>query len=176
MLLIDHCGKTSTTAITEKSVSTSLCHYTHSFSGKSVIVCWRIEDYADYFLTENGMYFRMFGGTRAPSLLSKYATDYVIHKEAVRQVFLDGIGSFLFEHKKTAYPPLPFKLGSYRFTRVKQADEFVEELQGSTLARCPTTEMTPTVKLWNIVKKTRCILSIPTILIGKNLFSEMPQT
>ena len=44
-------------------------------------------------------------------------------------MFLDGIGSFLFEHKKTAYPPLPFKLGSYRFTRVKQADEFVEELQ-----------------------------------------------
>ena len=32
------------------------------------------------------------------------------------------------EHKKTAYPPFPFKLGSYRFTRVKQADEFVEEL------------------------------------------------
>ena len=35
----------------------------------------------------------------------------------------------MFEHKKTAYPPLPFKLGSYRFTRVKQAEEFVEELQ-----------------------------------------------
>ena len=63
------------------------------------------------------------------SLLPKYATDFIIHKEAVKQVFLDGIGSFLFEHKKTAYPPLPFKLGSYRFTRVKQAKEFVEELQ-----------------------------------------------
>ena len=44
-------------------------------------------------------------------------------------MFLDGIGSFLFEHKKTAYPPLPFKLGSYRFTKVKQADEFVQELE-----------------------------------------------
>ena len=75
------------------------------------------------------MYFRMFGGLRAPSLLPKYATDYIVHKEAVRQVFLDGIGSFLFEHKKTAYPPLPFRLGSYRFTKVKQAGEFVEELE-----------------------------------------------
>ena len=45
-----------------------------------------------------------------------------------RQVVLDGIGSFFFENKKAAYPPLPFKLGSYNFTRVKKADEFVEEL------------------------------------------------
>ena len=50
-----------------------------------------IQDYADYYLTEHGMYFRMFGGSRAPSLLPKYAIDYVIHKEAVRHVFLDGI-------------------------------------------------------------------------------------
>ena len=71
----------------------------------------------------------MFGGSRAPSLLPKYATDYIIHKEAVRKVFLDGIGIFLFEHKKAAYPPLPFKLGSYKFTRVRKADEFVEELE-----------------------------------------------
>ena len=27
-----------------------------------------------------------------------------------------------------AYPPLPFRLGSYKFTRVKKAEEFVEEL------------------------------------------------
>ena len=88
-----------------------------------------IEEYAEYYLTEYGLYFRMFGCSRAPSLLPKYATDYVVHKEAVRQVFLDGIGSFLFEHKKAAYPPLPFRLGSYKFTRVKKADEFVEELE-----------------------------------------------
>ena len=87
-----------------------------------------IEEYADYYLTENGLYFRMFGGSRAPSLLPKYATDYIIHKEAVRQVFLHGIGSLLFEHKKTAYPPLSLKVGSYRFTKVKKANEFVEEL------------------------------------------------
>ena len=62
-------------------------------------------------------------------MLPKYTTDYIIHKEVVRQVFLDGIGSFLFEHKKAAYPPFPFKLGSYRFSRVKKADEFVEDLE-----------------------------------------------
>ena len=88
-----------------------------------------IEEYADYYLTGNGMYFRMFGGSRTPSLLPKYATDYIVHKEAVRQVFIDGIGSFLFEHKKTSYPPFPFKLGSYKFTKVKQAAEFIEELE-----------------------------------------------
>src|SRR5713226_6578416 len=68
-----------------------------------------IEEYVDYYLTKDGLYFRIFGGSRSPSLLPKYATDYVIHKEAVRQVFLDGIGSFLFEHKNTAYPPFPFR-------------------------------------------------------------------
>ena len=87
-----------------------------------------IGEYADYFFTENGMYIRMYGGSKTPLLLPKYATDYIVHKEAVRQVFIDGIGSFLFQHKKTAYPPLPFKLGSYKFTRVKQATEFIEEL------------------------------------------------
>ena len=35
----------------------------------------------------------------------------------------------MFEHKKAAYPPFHFKLGSYKFTRVKKADEFVEELE-----------------------------------------------
>ena len=71
----------------------------------------------------------MFGGSRTPSLLPKYATDYIVHKEAVRQVFIDGIGSFMFKHKKAAYPPFPFKLGSYKFTKVKQAAEFIEELE-----------------------------------------------
>ena len=68
-------------------------------------------------------------GSRSPSLLPKYATDYIVHKEEVRQVFLDGIGRFLFEHKKAAYPPFPFRLGSYKFTKVKKADEFMEELE-----------------------------------------------
>ena len=54
------------------------CDY---MSGEALQV---IEDYADYYLTEDGLYFRMFGGSRASSLLPKYATDYIIHKEAVR--------------------------------------------------------------------------------------------
>ena len=87
-----------------------------------------IEEYADYYLAEDGLYFKMFGSSIAPSLLPKYVTDYIVHKEAIRQVFLDGIGSFLFEHKKAAYPSLPFRLGSYKFTRVKKAEEFVEKL------------------------------------------------
>ena len=74
------------------------------------------------------MYIRMYGGSKNPLLLPKYAMDYIVHKEAVRQVFIDEIGSFLFQHKNTAYPPLPFNRGSYKFTRVKQAAEFIEEL------------------------------------------------
>ena len=62
-------------------------------------------------------------------MLPKYATDYVLHKEAVRYVFLDGKGSFLFKHKKATYPPIPFRLGSYKFSKVKKANEFVQELE-----------------------------------------------
>ena len=43
-----------------------------------------VQDNGHYYLTEEGLYLRMFGGSRAPSLLPKYATDYVIHKEVVR--------------------------------------------------------------------------------------------
>ena len=71
----------------------------------------------------------MYGCFRAPSLLPKYATDYVVHKDAVRQVYLDGVGSFLFEHKKAAYPAIPFQLGSYKFSKVKQTAKFVQELE-----------------------------------------------
>ena len=67
-----------------------------------------IEEYGDYYLTKEGLYIRMYGGSRAPSLLPKYATDYVLHKEAVRQVYIDGVGNFLFEHKKEAYPTIHF--------------------------------------------------------------------
>ena len=52
-------------------------------------------------------------------------------------MFLDGIGSFLFEHKKTTYPPLPFNLGIYKFTKVKKADEFVEELERFDFGQMP---------------------------------------
>ena len=88
-----------------------------------------IEEYGSYYLTEEGMYIRMYGGSKAPSLLLKYATYYVLHKEAVRKVYIDGVGSFLFEHKKEAYPAIPFWLGSYKFSKVKQTAEVVQELE-----------------------------------------------
>ena len=88
-----------------------------------------IQEFGDYYLMEDGLYVRMYGGSRAPSLLLKYATDYVLHKEAVRQLYIDGVGNFLFQHKKEMYPTVRFLLGSYNFSRVKQATEFVKELE-----------------------------------------------
>ena len=46
-----------------------------------------IEEYADYFLTKNGMYFQMFGGSRTPSLLPKYteAELQTLHEERQAQ-------------------------------------------------------------------------------------------
>ena len=43
-----------------------------------------IQEFKSYYLIEDGLYVRMYGGSRAPSLLPKYAMDYVLHKEAVR--------------------------------------------------------------------------------------------
>ena len=59
-----------------------------------------VQENRHYYLTEEGLYLRMFGGSRAPSLLPGYATDYVIHKEFVRQLYIDRVGNFLFEQKK----------------------------------------------------------------------------
>ena len=88
-----------------------------------------VQDNGHYYLTEEGLYLRMFSGTRAPSLLPKYATDYVIHKEVVRQLYIDGVGGFLFEHKKVVYPPVPFYIGSYKLSKLKSALQFVKELE-----------------------------------------------
>ena len=71
----------------------------------------------------------MYGGTRAPSLLPKYAIDYIVLKEAIKQVFLDGFGSHLFDIKKVVFPPVPFYVGSYKFNKVKSASDFVKELE-----------------------------------------------
>ena len=43
-----------------------------------------IEEHGNYYLTKEGMYIIMYGFSKAPSLLPKYATNYVVHKEAVR--------------------------------------------------------------------------------------------
>ena len=88
-----------------------------------------IREYRDYFCIEEGTYLRMYGGTKAPLLLPKYATDYIAHKEAVRQLFLNGFESHLFDLKKVVYPPLPFYVGSYKFNKVKNAPEFVKKLE-----------------------------------------------
>ena len=39
------------------------------------------------------------------------------------------MGNFLFEQKKVIYPVVPFFVGSYKFSRVKNAAEFVKELE-----------------------------------------------
>ena len=44
----------------------------------------------------------------------------------MRQLYIDGVGNFLFEQKKAVYPAVPFFVGSYKFSRVKNAVEFVE--------------------------------------------------
>ena len=71
----------------------------------------------------------MYGGTRAPSLLSKYATYYIVHKEVVRQFFLDGFENFIFDMKKAVYPPMPFYVFSYKLSKVKSALDFVKDLE-----------------------------------------------
>ena len=71
----------------------------------------------------------MYGGTKAPLLLPMYVTDYIAHKEVVRQVFLDGFGNYLFNIKKYVFPPVPFYVGSYKFNKVKNAPKFLKELE-----------------------------------------------
>ena len=88
-----------------------------------------VSDNGNYYFSEEGLCLRMFGGSRAPSLLLKYATDYVVHKEVARKLYIDEIRNFLFDQKNVVYPPLPFYIGSYKFTKVKSALEFVKELE-----------------------------------------------
>ena len=88
-----------------------------------------IQEFESYYLTEYGLYVRMYGGSRAPSLLPKYSIDYLLHKEAIRQLYIDGVGNFLFEHKKAVYPAVPLFIGSYKYSRVEQVAQFVKELQ-----------------------------------------------
>ena len=86
--------------------------------------------YGDYYFSKEGTYLRMYGGSRAPSLLLRYTTSYVVHKEVVRQLFIDGFENFLFDMKKSFFPPFSFYIGSYKFTKVKSAPNFVRELEG----------------------------------------------
>ena len=61
-----------------------------------------VSEYGDYFFSNEGMYLRMYGGSKYPSFLPKYATDYVIHKEVVRQLYVDRFDNFLFDMKKSS--------------------------------------------------------------------------
>ena len=54
---------------------------------------------------------------------------YIVHKEAITQLFLNGFRSHLFDLKKAVFPPLPFYVGSYKFTKVNNAPEYVKELE-----------------------------------------------
>ena len=85
------------------------------YEGAMEFIC----EYGDYFFFEEGTYISIYGGTRSPSLRPRYATDYIVHKEAVRQLFIDGFGNFHFDMKKVVYPPMPFYIGSYKFSKVK---------------------------------------------------------
>ena len=87
-------------------------------------------EYEDYYFSKEGLYLRMYGGSQAPSLLPRYATDYVIHKEVVRKLYIDGFDKFLFDMNKEVYPPLSLCIGGYKFTKVKSAPNFVRELEG----------------------------------------------
>ena len=44
-------------------------------------------------------------------------------------MYIDGIGSFLFEKKKVAYSTVPFFVGSYKFSRVKNAIDFFKQFK-----------------------------------------------
>ena len=59
-----------------------------------------IKEFGDYFFSEEGTHLKMYGGTKAPSLLPKYAIDYIVHKEAIRHLLLDGYRSHLFDLRK----------------------------------------------------------------------------
>ena len=110
-----------------------------------------VQDNGHYYLTEEGLYLRMFGRMRAPSLLPKYATDYVIHKEVVRQLYIDGVCNFLFEHKKAVYLPVPFYIGIYKFSKVKSASKFLKELEYFHFGEISSIGMILRIRLLTIV-------------------------
>ena len=71
----------------------------------------------------------MYGRSRDPSLLPRYITDFIVHKKAIRKIFLNGVGNFLREMKKLTFPLLPFCIGGYKFSKVKGDDDFVKDLK-----------------------------------------------
>ena len=67
-----------------------------------------VQDNGHYYLTEEGLYLRMFSGSRAPSLMQKYATDYVIHKEVVRHCTLMDLVTSCLNRRRLCIPQSHF--------------------------------------------------------------------
>ena len=88
-----------------------------------------ISKYGDYYFSQEGTYIRMYGCSRAPSLFPRYTTDYVVHKEAKRQVFINIIGSCQHDHIKASFPLLPFCIEAYKLSRIKGVEYFVKDLE-----------------------------------------------
>ena len=81
------------------------------------------------FFSEEGTYLSMYGGTISSSLLPKYSIDYIVHKEAARQLFLDGFTNFLFDMNKVVYPPMLPCINGYKLSKVKSVPDFVKNLE-----------------------------------------------
>ena len=67
-----------------------------------------ISEYGDYYFSQEGRYIRMYGCSRAPSIFPIYAMNFVVHKEDVRKVFINGIGSYFHDHKNPHFLCFPF--------------------------------------------------------------------
>ena len=91
-----------------------------TFETAMEIIC----EYRDYYFSKEEFYLRMYGGNIASSLLPRYAKDYIVHKEEVRQIFIDGFRNFLSDMKKAVFPPFPFYIGSYKFAKVKSTPKY----------------------------------------------------
>ena len=88
-----------------------------------------ISVYGEYYFSQEGTYIKMYGCSWAPSLFPRNETDFVVNKEVVRNVFINGIGSYLHDMKKTTFPLFLFCIRSYKFSKVKGAKYFVRDLE-----------------------------------------------
>ena len=112
------------------------------------------------------MYIKMYGCYRVPSLFPIYATNFVIHKEVVRKVFINGIGSYLHDHKKASFPLFPFCIGAYKFSRIKGVEDFVKGLEVFHFGEKSFMKNDRRKKIVkHCVHRLKCILNMNTSLI-----------
>ena len=55
--------------------------------------------------------------------------NFVVHKEAVTKVFINGIESYLHYHRNASFPLFPLCIGAYKISRIKGAEYFVKDLE-----------------------------------------------